>query len=204
MAGIGKSEITTAILVAAVIFGGLAVVSENPMQFVQQAAGGVSSGGSGGESDVEGAAANTPIPTATTDSGGVLSGSVNESRVERQLHLQLNRLRSRQGRSQLLRDPEMSRKANQRAEWMANHTRLDHPSEPPYTCPHASETAAYVYADGDAEAIAQSVIKVWMNSKPSKQRVLGKDYVYDGVGVATVQVEDGTRVYAVVGYCEYN
>lgn len=125
LAPIGGSEITTALLVVAAIGGGLAVVSDNPIQLLEQS------------SDIEvtdrsGGVGNTPVSTAGTSGDDSELNPINDSNVAHEAIVYLNARRTdNEDTTQMVWSSELAAQADQRAEWLASHQQLDHPEEAP-------------------------------------------------------------------------
>lgn len=206
MAPIGTSELTTAFLVVAVIGGALAVVSDDPVQLVRESV-------ESEETSRSGEVGSTAVPTATSSGGS--AENINESLVARELHVYLNARRTdNEDTSQFIWDSEMAQQAKNRAEWLASHQQLEHPEPAPYTCGNLEVTAfTYAYGEvrvdgdtisyaGDETRIAKGLLNQWEASEPARKTLYGSPYYLGAAGVATVKTSDGTRVYAVMAFCQ--
>lgn len=206
MAPIGTSEITTALLVVAVIGGALAVVSDDPVQLVQESIGSETTARSG-------EVGSTAVPTATSSSDS--AENINESLIARELHVYLNARRTdNEDTSQFIWDGEMAQQAKNRAEWSASHQQLEHPESAPYTCGNLEVTAfTYAYGEvqvdgdtvsyaGDETRIAKGLLNQWEAAEPTRETLYGSPYYQGAAGVATVEASNGTRVYAVMAFCQ--
>lgn len=77
-----------------------------------------------------------------------------------------------------------------------------------------AENIAYTYAyqsvrtdegirshNGNETKIAHGIVTGWMNSDGHRQNILQNYWKHEGIGVATTESSDGTRVYATQNFC---
>lgn len=77
-----------------------------------------------------------------------------------------------------------------------------------------AENIAYTYAyktvdtaegtvsyDGNETKIAHGIVRQWMNSKPHSENILKDYWEYEGIGVAAINSDGGTKVYATQNFC---
>lgn len=61
------------------------------------------------------------------------------------------------------------------------------------------DTVSYA---GDETRIAKGLLNQWVASEPTPKTLYGSQYYLGAAGVATVKTSGGTRVYAVMAFCQ--
>ncbi len=143
--------------------------------------------------------------------------AVNSTAVEQEIHAQVNAERRTRGLAPLTHRDQTAASAAEHAAWMADTGELEHADlSRQYRCEPVGENIAYTYASADIRTadggtvnhygneteIARGIVRQWMRSEGHRENLLDPRFSGEGIGVATNDTDEGTRVYATQALCE--
>jgi len=131
------------------------------------------------------------------------------------MHERINEVRADHGLGRVGYADGLSSSAADHSGRMVDRGELFHSDlDAQYACGYTGENVAYTYASeevttengtvnyyGNETAIAHGLVRQWMNSVQHRQNILDPRFTAEGIGVATADSDDGTRVYATQALC---
>ena len=142
-------------------------------------------------------------------------GALNETRIRQAVHARVNELRADRRITRLQYSQRIATRAEEHSETMADTRRLEgSEAETQYGCATVGENIGYTYAsqriavegdyvnyDGNETKIARGIVRQWMNSPRNQDVLLEEAFTSEGIGVATVNTDEGQRVYVTQALC---
>ena len=145
-----------------------------------------------------------------------IEADVNTTEVERQIHAEINAERRVRGLDPLAYRDGTAARAREHTAWMTQAGELSHSNlRHQYRCTPAGENVAYTYVaqdivtedgravnhHGNESSIAEGIVSQWLRSPPHRENLLDPRFSGEGIGVATNDTDEGTRVYATQALC---
>ncbi|MDS0296648.1 CAP domain-containing protein [Halogeometricum luteum] len=184
----------------------------------------LNTGGQGGETSGGASTLTTEASETGSDGEGLFGEDLDAQRVQEFVHDAVNARRSEEGVSTLQYSADLQEVAVSHSEDMAEDGYFAHDSPSGETmedryeqfgidCRLSGENIAQTWYkehvqtdDGEQyydtnKALAEGIVTQWMNSPGHRENLLRDRFSKEGIGIAVVEVDDGTKVFATQNFC---
>ena len=163
-------------------------------------------------------------PSSSGESGGLFGDEkLDEKRVEELIHKEINERRVRHQRGELRWEGTLAKIAQYHSDDMVKRSYYAHEGPNGETmsdrydrhakdCRTYAENIMYTWyqeelnTQGDTyystnEELARGIVNGWMNSSGHRENILNAQFSEEGIGVTSVETDEGAKVYATQNFC---